>query len=41
LSFHVFVVDTTHAGQPWEVIVEPDDVRNFLVVITAYPVEQP
>ena len=36
-----FVIDARHAGQPWEVIVEPDEVRSLLVVITAYPVEQP
>jgi hypothetical protein len=36
-----FIIDVTHAGSPWEVIVEPDDVRKLLVVITAYPVEQP
>jgi hypothetical protein len=35
-----FVIDVTHAERPWEVIVEPDDVRRLLVVITAYPVEQ-
>jgi Domain of unknown function (DUF4258) len=36
-----FIIDVKHAGRPWEVIVEPDDVRELLVVITAYPVEQP
>lgn len=36
-----FVIDARHAGQPWEVIVEPDEVGRLLVVITAYPVEQP
>jgi hypothetical protein len=35
------VIDVRHAGRPWEVIVEPDEVRKLLVVITAYPVEQP
>ena len=35
-----FVIEARHAGLPWEVIVEPDDVRTLLVVITAYPVEQ-
>jgi hypothetical protein len=34
-----FVVDTRHGGNRWEVIVEPDEVRRLLVVITAYPVE--
>lgn len=35
-----FVIEARHAGQSWEVIVEPDEVRQLLVVITAYPVEQ-
>lgn len=35
-----FVIDAKHAAQPWEVIVEPDEVRSLLMVITAYPVEQ-
>ena len=35
-----FVIDVRHAGQPWEVIVEPDETRQLLVVITAYPVDQ-
>jgi hypothetical protein len=34
-----FVIGVKHVGQPWDVIVEPDDVRKLLVVITAYPVE--
>ena len=35
-----FVIAARHAGQPWEVIVEPDEMPHLLVVITAYPVEQ-
>jgi hypothetical protein len=35
-----FVIDCRHAGRPWEVIVEPDELRQLLVVITAYPVDQ-
>jgi hypothetical protein len=35
-----FVVDARHAGGPWEVIVEPDEPRRLLVVITAYPVDR-
>lgn len=35
------VIDVVHGGRPWEVIVEPDEVRALLVVITAYPVEEP
>ncbi|MBA3886126.1 MAG: hypothetical protein H0X67_10405 [Acidobacteria bacterium] len=33
-----FVIETRHAGTGWEVILEPDEVRQLLVVITAYPV---
>jgi len=35
-----FVIEARHARLPWEVIVEPDEVRKLLVVITAYPVER-
>ena len=35
-----YIIDASHAGLPWEVIVEPDGVRDLLVVITAYPVER-
>jgi len=35
-----FVIDARHGRGPWEVIVEPDEVRDLLVVITAYPVER-
>ena len=35
-----FVVDTRHGGRPWEAIVEPDEMRQLLVVITAYPVDE-
>jgi hypothetical protein len=34
------VIDVRHAGQPWEVILEPDEARQLLVVITAYSVDQ-
>ena len=33
-----WVVATSHAGRPWEVIVEPDESVGLLVVVTAYPV---
>ena len=33
------VVQTRHSGAAWEVIVEPDDVAELLVVVTAYRVE--
>jgi hypothetical protein len=35
-----FVIEARHAGAAWEVIVEPDQPRQLLVVITAYPVAQ-
>jgi hypothetical protein len=35
-----FVIETKHAGRPWEAVVEPDELRKLLVVITAYPVDQ-
>jgi hypothetical protein len=35
-----FVLDARHASRRWEVIVEPDEPRQLLVVITAYSVEQ-
>jgi hypothetical protein len=35
-----FIIEARHAGRPWEVIVEPDEVPQLLVVITAYPLEE-
>ncbi len=35
-----FVIEVQHAGRSWEVIVEPDEIRQLLVVITAYPLDQ-
>ena len=35
-----FVIEARHVANHWEIIVEPDDVRHLLVVITAYPVDQ-
>lgn len=34
-----FVIDVRHRRVAWEVIVEPDERRQLLVVITAYPRE--
>ena len=34
-----FVVSSHREGRPWEVVVEPDDERSELVVVTAYEVE--
>jgi hypothetical protein len=33
-----WVIETRHRGKAWEVIVEPDQERQLLVVVTAYPV---
>jgi hypothetical protein len=35
-----FVIEARHGRRSWEVIVEPDELRHLLVVITAYPVDQ-
>lgn len=35
-----FVIDARHGGQSWAIIVEPDEGRQLLVVVTAYPVDQ-
>lgn len=34
-----WVAETRHERSPWEVILEPDQKPELLVVITAYPVE--
>ena len=34
-----WILFTSHEGRPWEVIVEPEDEIERLVVVTAYPVE--
>jgi hypothetical protein len=33
-----WVIEVRHDEHAWEVIVEPDVVSKFLVVVTAYPV---
>ena len=35
-----FVIEARHAGQSWAVVVEPDEKRQLLVVVAAYPVDQ-
>ena len=35
-----FIIEARHAGQSWAVIVEPDEGRQLLVVVTAYPEDQ-
>jgi hypothetical protein len=34
-----FVVEAQLRGQPWEVVVEPDEVEHLLVIVTAFRVE--
>lgn len=31
-----FVIETTHRGRPWIVIVEPDPDERLLVIVTVY-----
>jgi hypothetical protein len=35
-----WVIETRHRRRAWEVIVEPDQERQLLVVVTAYPVSE-
>jgi hypothetical protein len=35
-----FVIETAHRLEPWEVIVEPDELDELLVVVTAYRKQQ-
>lgn len=35
-----WVIETRHRRKAWEVIVEPDQGRQLLVVVTAYPVSE-
>ncbi len=34
-----YVIETTHEGRRWAVIVEPSWADEVLIVITAYPVD--
>jgi hypothetical protein len=34
-----YVIDTRHRRRAWQVIVEPDEAEQLLVVVTGYPVE--
>jgi Domain of unknown function (DUF4258) len=34
-----FVVETTHDGRRWAVIVEPSPADEVLIVVTAYPLD--
>jgi hypothetical protein len=33
-----WVIESRHRRHSWEIIVEPDNERRLLVVVTAYPV---
>lgn len=33
-----WVIDARHKHRRWEIIVEPDEAEEFLVVVTAYPI---
>jgi hypothetical protein len=35
-----WVIEARHNGRRWEIIVEPDESEQLLVVITAYPVSR-
>jgi hypothetical protein len=34
-----YVIETVLGGREWEVVVEPDEVEQKLVLVTAYPVD--
>jgi hypothetical protein len=34
-----WIVEAQHADAAWEVIVEPDEAQQLVVIITAYQVE--
>jgi hypothetical protein len=33
-----WIIETSHAGRTWEIVVEPNAREQRLVVVTAYPV---
>jgi Domain of unknown function (DUF4258) len=33
-----YVIETTRDGKQWEIIVEPDETAEILIVVTAYAV---
>lgn len=33
-----WIVETKHERRHWEVVVQPDDATEALIVVTAYPV---
>ena len=35
-----WVIETRYHGEPWEIIVEPDERSQLLIVITAYPTSE-
>ena len=32
-----WIIETTHGQLQWEAVVQPDDISQVLVVVTAYP----
>ena len=34
-----FAIETFRDGRVWEIIVEPDEQEQILVVVTAYPID--
>ncbi len=38
-EFGRWLIDTMHKGEPWAVIVEPQQTEKVLLIITAYKVE--
>jgi hypothetical protein len=36
-----FMIETTHRGRPWVVIVEPDADERILVIVTVYESRPP
>jgi hypothetical protein len=35
-----WAIETRHRGEAWEIIVEPDERTQLLIVITAYPTSE-
>lgn len=36
-----FIITTIYESEPWEVAVEPEELTQLLVVVTAYQVKSP
>jgi hypothetical protein len=35
-----WIIETRHYRQRWEIIVEPDEFEQLLIVVTAYPIKK-